>query len=240
MKTNTQTTYEEQAQLWEEIYAQGKMPLAPWSHVVSFLFHHVPAKPRQEVRILEVGCGSGANLFFAAQMGFSVTGLDFSPSAIEFIKKRFASANLQGDFYVADARELPLSSNRFDIVLDRQALTTLPDADVALAVEEVWRVLLPGGKFFFNVCSSRSSGAAAGHNADMRVLGGYRDHMLEGPIVGAGSVNFFSDSDIQRVLSPGKFCITQLQHTEAVDMKSPLREMHADWRVIAEKRNIVS
>lgn len=78
-----------QQSVWEKIYADGQANLAPWTHAVTFMFSEAPkGLPRHEVRILEVGCGTASNIFFAAQMGFDVTGIDFAPTAIDFAKKK--------------------------------------------------------------------------------------------------------------------------------------------------------
>lgn len=42
--------------------------------------------------ILDIGCGLGENSIYLTQQGLSVTGLDFSPSAIEQAKQRAATA----------------------------------------------------------------------------------------------------------------------------------------------------
>jgi 2-polyprenyl-3-methyl-5-hydroxy-6-metoxy-1,4-benzoquinol methylase len=76
--------------IWEEKYSAGHAQRYPWDPVVTFIFRNAPRdRPRSEVRILEVGCGTASNLWFAAREGFNVAGVDGGESAIAYAKQRF-------------------------------------------------------------------------------------------------------------------------------------------------------
>ncbi len=46
--------------VWEDIFTQRDPSFYPFDNVVSFVFRNLPeGKPRNEVNILEVGCGGG-------------------------------------------------------------------------------------------------------------------------------------------------------------------------------------
>lgn len=225
-----------QQTVWEKIYADGQANMAPWTHAVTFMFSESPKNiPRNEIRILEVGCGTASNIFFAAQMGFRVAGIDFAPSAIDFAKKRFQESQLVGDLRVADAAALPFDDNSFDLVLDRAALCSCPESVLVPAVKEAYRCLKPKGKFFFNPYSSRSSSAASGQCADGRLVGGYRTDITEGVFTDIGGVCFFDESEIQGLLTAAGFCVKKMEHVEIVDVTQPLRSISASWRVTAVK-----
>ncbi len=84
--------------IWEKkIYGQGQhLNRYPFENVVTFICRNYPRdKERKEINVLEVGCGSGNNLWFAAREGFSVTGIDDSKSAINYAKERFKNENLE-------------------------------------------------------------------------------------------------------------------------------------------------
>ena len=84
--------------IWEEKYASGHSQNYPWDAVVSFVFRHAPRSiPRSEVKILEVGFGTGANLWFAAREGFDVSGIEGSKTAVLGARNRFAKENIAGD-----------------------------------------------------------------------------------------------------------------------------------------------
>jgi SAM-dependent methyltransferase len=217
--------------IWEEMYAAGHVQRYPWDVIVSFVFRHAPRdRPRQAVWILEVGCGSASNLWFAAREGFAVAGIDGSASAIEQAKNRFEAEGLSGDLRVGDFTSLPFEDDSFDLAIDRGAIVCAGLSDGRKAIHEVWRVLRPGGFFFFNPYSDRHSSAHSGELAG----DGLRRNIQEGTLVGTGQLCFYSRTHIEEALASG-WDIRRLEHMESVDMSAPCYLSHAEWRVIAQK-----
>lgn len=219
--------------VWEQdIYAQGKaLNRYPFNEVVSFVYRNYPrSKPRGEVRILEIGCGAGNNLWFAAREGFNVTGLDGSASAIEFARKRFADEGLSGEFHVGDFSQLPFQNDRYDIVIDRAALTCSGFSYAQKTVAEVRRVLLPGGLFFFNPYSDRHSSYTSGKPGP----DGLTVDITGGTLTDIGPIYFYSKRDLNALFSQG-WQITSLRHFEVTEMLEPLCPIHSEWIVIARK-----
>jgi SAM-dependent methyltransferase len=68
--------------------------------------------------VLDIGCGLGDNSIFLASRGYSVTGLDGSPAAIEQARSRAAEAHVTVNFAVADATNLTGYDDQFDTVID--------------------------------------------------------------------------------------------------------------------------
>jgi SAM-dependent methyltransferase len=218
--------------VWESIYSEGKaLNRYPFDQVVSFIYRNFSrSKPRSETKILEIGCGAGNNLWFAAREGFSVTGVDGSPSAIEFARKRFADEGLKGDLRVADFINLPFEDNAFDFVIDREALTCSPFSDARKTVAEVQRVLLPGGKFFFNPYSDRHSSFASGKPGP----GGVTVDISGGTLTNIGPIFFYGKRDLHALFEPG-WKIVSMRHIEYMEELEPHFNCHAEWIVIAEK-----
>lgn len=98
-------------------------------------------------KVLDIGCGMGITAIFVARhYGCSVTGIDISPTFIASARERAENENLIGktSFITADAQELPLFSAIFDVVVSECSLSLLPDKE--RAIDELWRVLKPGGR----------------------------------------------------------------------------------------------
>ena len=100
---------------------------------------------RKAGRVLEAGCGPGANLWFMHREGFAVHGIDVSPTAIDIAARRLATENAgipspQPDLRVGNFSRLPVPYVPFDRVVDIFALccNTLPVIRQALA--EIGRV----------------------------------------------------------------------------------------------------
>ena len=75
----------------KNIYSHGQqLNRYPFDSVVSFVYGFCPKqKSPEDTDVVEIGCGAGNNLWFAAREGFSVSGVDASPSAIHFAKTFF-------------------------------------------------------------------------------------------------------------------------------------------------------
>ena len=217
--------------IWEEKYSKGHAQRYPWDRVVSFVFRHVPKDvPRNQVKILEVGCGTGSNLWFAAREGYTVAGIDGSRSAIEYAKRRFDKAGLTGDLRVGDFTQLPFQSDDFHLVIDRGAIVCCGLSAGKKTVDEVHRVLKPGGKFLFNPYSDKNSSTVSGRpGPDGLVL-----DISEGQLVGSGQLCFYGRRDISEALAIG-WNILSVQHIQMVEEIRPERLVHAYWVVIAEK-----
>ncbi|WP_292387562.1 class I SAM-dependent methyltransferase [Methanosarcina sp. UBA5] len=104
----------------------------------------------EEMRILEVGCGSGAFTTFAAKaIGIKgeVYALDIQPKMLMQLKKKLSRPENRDIINIklveGDAHKLPFDDNSFDVVYTVTVLQELPDKNKAL--KEMKRVLKPGG-----------------------------------------------------------------------------------------------
>jgi len=94
--------------------------------------------------ILEVGVGMGAaHLEWGKSSPRSLTGVDLTPRAIEFTRSRFQAHGLESRLECADAERLPFDDDSFDLVYSWGVLHHSPNT--AKAIDEVFRVLRPGG-----------------------------------------------------------------------------------------------
>ena len=70
-----------------------------------------------EMRILDVGCGTGRHAINLATKGYNnITAVDLSPGMIGAARETATGKNVQVDFGLGDARELPFE-NEFDAAL---------------------------------------------------------------------------------------------------------------------------
>jgi ubiquinone/menaquinone biosynthesis C-methylase UbiE len=201
--------------VWEaDVYAAGRhLARYPYDSVVSFVFRHAPSdRPRGEVRILEIGCGAGNNLWFAAREGFRVAGIDGSRSAIEYARRRFAEEGLDGDLRVGDFTALPFDDASFDLVIDRGSTVCVGHTACRLAVREVRRVLVPGGHFHFNPYSDRSTSVLHGRPGP----DGTTVDIAQGPLAGLGALCFHSAADVDGSLGDG-WQVLKREHREWTD-----------------------
>jgi len=98
-------------------------------------------------RVLEVGCGTGGHSALFARHGARVTAVDLTPSRVEATAAKFALLGTDADgcrALQADAEALPFADAAFDIVYSNGVLHHTNDTGKAL--DEVYRVLKPGGR----------------------------------------------------------------------------------------------
>jgi len=109
---------------------------------------HIPAAANfantRGLKVLEIGCGLGTDGAQFAKAGADYTGVDLTNAAIELARKRFELFGLTGKFQVADAENLDFPDESFDVVYSHGVLHHTPDIDAA--VQEIRRVLKPGGR----------------------------------------------------------------------------------------------
>ncbi len=99
--------------------------------------------PAGRLRILDVGCGTGAMGLILAEMGHDVTGIDISEGMMDVGRKKNAARGLSMIFQEGDAENPPFDDDSFDVVVNRHLLWTLPHPDIALASWK--RVVRPKG-----------------------------------------------------------------------------------------------
>ena len=110
------------------------------------------------MRVLDAGCGSGRNLVYLLRSGYEVFGVDESDQAVAHTRRLAAALapHLPADnFRVEPVERLSFADAGFDVVLSSAVLHFAPDENQWQAmVNEMWRVLKPGGIFFARLASS--------------------------------------------------------------------------------------
>jgi len=97
-------------------------------------------------RILEIGVGAGADFFNWCKYADHATGVDLTERAVDLTTERLQLNNVPRHRYhvcTADAENLPLDDDRFDLVYSWGVLHHTPNTERAFA--QAWRVLKPGG-----------------------------------------------------------------------------------------------
>jgi SAM-dependent methyltransferase len=98
--------------------------------------------PAAGVRVLEIGCGMGELAIGLSGNGYQCVGIDVSEVRIRRLQ-RFRSANLE--FRRVEGTKLPFPDQSFDVAISMQLFEHLHPEDATEHLQEVSRVLKPGG-----------------------------------------------------------------------------------------------
>lgn len=99
------------------------------------------------MRVLELGCNSGALSIAVARRGAAVEGLDIAADALNVARAYYETIKAevagQVSYAVADLNRVELPENTYDVIMVKGTLHHLPEADALL--EQVYGALKPGG-----------------------------------------------------------------------------------------------
>ncbi|RPG31773.1 MAG: class I SAM-dependent methyltransferase [Muricauda sp. TMED12] len=141
---------------WNSFYYKGKIP---WGHLPSTFLQRMVYQFPTNAKILDLGCGHGRNISYLYNLGFQVTGIDFSDVAINDAKQlcdaTFITKNL--------VEETNWIDDTFDVVIDFGFYHFFPSERRYVYVQELLKVLNPGGIY-------------------INESGRLRDHQIGGPL----------------------------------------------------------
>jgi SAM-dependent methyltransferase len=97
-------------------------------------------------KVLDLGCGTGTNAIYMQQHGWTTTGVDFVPRAINTAKRKATAAGVSPRFLVGDVTrltELGLDKD-FDLLFDLGCFHSIPDEGRDAYVKGATAVARPG------------------------------------------------------------------------------------------------
>ena len=123
--------------------------------------------------VLEIGGGMGTDHAQFAKPGAITTDIDLSSGHLALAQENFRLRGLTGTFVHHDAETLPFPDASFDIVYSNGVIHHTPNTQHV--VDEIYRVLKPGGKAIVMVYAENSLHYWRGLVTEL----GLRQHLLE-------------------------------------------------------------
>ena len=102
-----------------------------------------PGKAPEEIKVLDVGTGPGFFAIILAELGYSVTAVDYTETMLEAAKHNAGVLADRIFFYQMNAEELSFLDSSFDVLVTRNLTWNLRHPEKAYA--QWTRVLKPGG-----------------------------------------------------------------------------------------------
>ncbi len=218
---------------WEQLFStrQGWGAYPP-EELVRFMARNFASSKCNDVRVLEVGCGPGPNLWYLLREGYRVAGIDCSSTALRLARTRIEAESLPTDFDHLDLRVgnfvvLPWSDESFDAVIEVAALYANTIDQIRRTIGEIHRCLKTGGLFFGKLFGDQTTGSDSGTEIEP----GTRQNPDRGPCSGNNVAHFFSRAELNELF--GEFTQLSVDYVLRTDSSGEVRIFH--WLVTAKK-----
>ncbi len=216
---------------WDDIYKNGQqMSSWPWSDLVSLVFRHCKNLiGKNNIKVLELGCGAGANIHFFQSLGMTYFGIDGSLTIVNMLRNRFP--DIANSLMVGDFTEGPYPLTKFDLVIDRAAVTHNSEAQIKKTIATVDEILSPEGVFIgVDWFSTEHTDMQYGEIAEDIWT---RNNFTEGQFLGVGRVHFSNEEHLREIFSNFKILSLEKKVTTKYEPKN--NHQFASWNVVVKK-----
>ena len=199
----------------EKIYSELPPSEIPWNietppEALISIINEGKVKP---CRTIDLGCGTGNYTIYLASQRFEVTGIDISPTAIGLARNNAVQKGSECSFIVANVLgEMNEDIGKFDFAYDWELLHHIFPSDREKYINNVYRLLNPGGQYL-SVCFSEESTQFGGE-------GKYRTTPLN------TTLYFSSESEMRSLLEP-PFIIEELKTIEVKGKFGPHKAIYS-------------
>lgn len=107
-------------------------------------------KKYQSKNVLDLTCGTGSQVFYLINLGYNVTGSDFSPELVNIARNKALKQGITVKLIDGDMRQLQLGQFDAVITIDN-AIGHLVKDDFNIALENVYKNLKSGGIYVFDI-----------------------------------------------------------------------------------------
>jgi len=220
------------SQDWELSYKDNThLSIWPWTDMVSYVMRYIQPPKSKNFKVLELGCGAGANIPFFQALGVDYYSMDGSASIINQLVKKFPDLNnklLVGDF----TKELPFDI-KFDLIVDRAALTHNSETAIKYCLHNIKEQLKNEGKFIgIDWFSDKHSDFQLGQKIQGDQYS--RQDFKSGQFIGVGLVHFSNKKHLLKLFKEWDFLIME---EKVIKKQLPVKHVFSSWNFMAQKRS---
>lgn len=170
-------------------------------------------------RILEIGCGAGADLEQFVLGGAIATGVDVTPAHVQLARERLKG---RAEIVHSDATVLPFADESFDYIYSHGVLHHIEQP--RRVVEEIFRVLRPGGRFNVMVYARWSL-----NTLQLKLRFGRKWDLYVENSRDPVHIDLYSGRNLRRLFSPATLTIDKYECAQA-----PFLQRWLGWFIVAK------
>lgn len=215
---------------WDNLYKNQKhLSIWPWSDMVSLIMRYKnPLK--KKIKVLELGCGAGANIPFFLNYKCDYYSIEGSSKIVKELKKKYKIYKkniVHGDF----TKEIPFKF-KFDLIIDRGSTTHNTTNNILLTLDKVEDLLKHNGIF---IGTDWFSTKFSEYNNGIKLNDKYtRTNFKKGRLKNTGIAHFSDLSHIKKLFK--NFVFFSLEHKEQKKYLSADKDVYAAWNLVVKKK----
>jgi len=216
---------------WEKTYASGThLSVWPWSDIVSLVNRHCKTLIKKGGgRVLELGCGAGANIPFFLALGMDYSAIEGSSTIVKQLHERYP--DLADKIQVGDFTQEQSFQSNFDMVIDRASLTHNTKKVIRRALQIAYDLLKPEGVFIGTDWFSKNhTNFKGGEEFEDEYT---RNNHIENQFEGVGNVHFSDEPHLRDLFS--KFEIKFMEEKLFRRYEPKDNHQFASWNIVARK-----
>jgi len=221
---------------WDELFEEAANRWEKPNAYAYLLVDGLKERFRGTVRVLDAGYGAGRHLVYLHKQGFVVSGFEIASNAEKFARKKISplenSDTISLKTFDMHQTPWPYKSESFEGLLAINVVHHTNYAGFLAIVDEMARVLVPGGLLLATVASKHNHKYGVGEQIDDHTY--LTDSGAEKGIPHA----FFDENDLRKIFS-SKYNILNLQEIsgEIPEADQHLKKEGAldHWRIYVEK-----
>lgn len=179
---------------WEEVHRNKKWGMYPAEETIRFIARNYYNSDRKNIKILDMGCGAGANTWYISREGFDTYAFDGSLSAVKKTISYLNTENLKAEIIQCDAADTQYEDEFFNSIIDGAVIYANTLKGIKSILKEMNRILKRGGKIFSTgLFNQKTTGYGTGECLEKNT---YRN-LACGPLKNIGTFHFFSEEEIK-------------------------------------------
>ncbi len=194
---------------WETIHQSREWGRYPSETVIRFVARNFYQMDRENVKILDFGCGQGAHTWYLSREGFDTYAFDGSQSAVDKAVQFLENEGLRAHLDVMDGANISYQDDYFDAVIDSACIGHNMIKDIKRMYSEIYRILKKEGKLFTTFFSTKTTGFGTGECLEHNT---YKS-VEAGPLQGVGVVHFWDKNEFSEIVKGAGFKNIEIENS---------------------------